>query len=428
MKNKTKHRRTPLKKQYRNLVDQTSIKLKGNGEVERALAGQELLQGIEKEIEAFSAALGLGVMRAVMDHEIESRLGEHGSQSHYRHGEQAGYVVFGGRKAAIQRPRMRALNGKEAHLRSYCAFQQDGRLQRSVARHLVRQCSTRNYEGALDDCLKGYGIKKSSVSRQWKAATATQLEKLCSRPVPKDLVALIIDGKHLRRDCAVVALGVDSEGNKSVLGLWHGATENTRVVKELLEDLVERGLDQKRSLLVVIDGAKALRKAVDDVFAQRALVQRCRVHKLRNVLDHLPKEKQGQAAWRLKAAWAETDPKKAEAALRQIVRWLSPMSPGAARSLEEGLEETLTVTRLGLHPDLLKTFASTNLIESCFSRTEDFSRRVKRWRNGKMFMRWTAAALLFAEKGFRKVRGYRHLAQLKQTLQKHNLENQQIAA
>ena len=259
-------------------------------------------------------------------------------------------------------------------------------------------------------------------------ATTAQLARLCSRPLPKDLAALIIDGKHLREDCAVVALGVDGEGNKSVLGLWHGASENASVVKGLLEDLVERGLDPQRPLLVVIDGAKALRKAVGHVFGQRALVQRCRVHKLRNVLDHLPREKQGQAAWRLKTAWAETDPKKAQAALRKIVDWLEPSSPGAARSLEEGLEETLTLTRLGLHPDLLKTFASTNLIESCFSRTEDFSRRVKRWRNGKMFIRWTAAALLFAEKGFRKVRGYRHLAQLKQALQNHNLDDQQIAA
>ena len=428
MKNKTKHRRTPLKKRYRDLVDQTSMKLNGNDGADSALTGQELLQGITGEIEAFSAALGLGIMRAVMDHEVESRLGARGSQSYYRHGEQAGYVVFGGRKAAIQRPRMRAINGNEARLSSYDAFQEDGKLQHSVARQMMRQCSTRNYEGALDDCLEGYGIKKSSVSRQWKMATAAELARLCSRAVPRDLVALILDGKHLRRDCAVVALGIDGEGKKSVLGLWHGASENTTVVKGLLEDLVERGLDPQRAFLVVIDGAKALRKAVGDIFGQRALVQRCRVHKRRNVLDHLPKEKQGQAAWRLKAAWAETDPKKAEAALRKIVDWLEPISPGAARSLEEGLAESLTVTRLGLHPELIKTFASTNLIESCFSRTEDFTKRVKRWRNAKMFMRWSAAALFFAEKGFRKVRGYRHLARLKQSLQNQNLDDQQIAA
>lgn len=418
-----------MKKQYRGLSQETTSKSREDQlSLECAVPMAKLIHGMRAEIEYFSAQLGLQIMQMVMEQEIMSRLGCHGSQSHYRHGQQSGYVVYGGRKATLERPRMRTVDGKEARLKSYESFQQDGKLQRSVARQMVRQCSTRNYEGALDDCLEGYGIKKSSVSRQWKAATAAELEKLCGRPVPSDLVALIIDGKHLRQDCAVVALGVDGEGKKSVLGLWHGASENASVVKGLLEDLVERGLDPHCSLLVVIDGAKALRKAVNDVFGQRALMQRCRVHKRRNVLDHLPKDKQRQAAWRLKAAWAETKPEKAEAELRKIVRWLEPISPGAARSLEEGLEETLTVTRLGLHPELLKTFTSTNLIESCFSRTEDFSHRVKRWRNGKMFMRWTATALLFAERGFRKVRGYRHLARLKQALQNQILDDQQIAA
>ncbi len=215
---------------------------------------------------------------------------------------------------------------------------------------------------------------------------------------------------------------------KQVFGVWHGASENSTVVKALLEDLVERGLDAKRSLLVVIDGAKALRKAVRDLFGERALVQRCRIHKGRNVLEHLSRAKQRQAAWRLKAAWAESDPSKAEAELRKVVKWLEAISPGAARSLEEGLEETLTISRWGLLEDLIKTFASTNLIESCFARTEEFTRRVKRWRSGEMFLRWTGAALLFAEEGFRKVRGYRHLQQLSASLKNQIFDGGQIAA
>lgn len=413
-----------MKKQYRGFAREATTKSKEN----LALPMAELIGGIGAEIESFSAQLGLQIMRAVMEEEIMSRLGPHGSQSHYRHGWQPGYVVYGGRKSELQRPRMRRVDGKEAELKSYRAFQEDGKLQRAVARQLIRQCSTRNYEGALDDCLAGYGIKKSSVSRQWKRASAAELEKLCSRSVCPDLVALIIDGKHLKQDCAVVALGVDSAGVKQVLGIWHGASENSTTVKALLEDLVERGLETKRSLLVVLDGAKALRKAVRDLFGQRALIQRCRIHKRRNVLEHLSGEKQRQAAWRLKAAWAETDPLKAEAELRKIVRWLEAISPGAARSLEEGLEETLTVTRLGLHEELIKTFASTNLIESCFSRTEEFIRRVKRWRSGEMFLRWTGAALLCAEKGFRKVRGYRHLHQLTTSLNNHILDSHKVAA
>ncbi len=417
-----------MKKQYRSLCQEASSKSKQDISLECALPMAELLNGMRDEIESFSAELGLQIMRAVMEQEIESRLGRHGNQSHYRHGRQHGYVVYSGRKTPLERPRMRAVDGKEAALKSYSAFQQDGKMQRAVARQLVRQCSTRNYEGALEDCLQGYGIKKSSVSRQWKAASAAELEKLCSRPVSSDLVALVIDGKHLRQDCVVVALGVDSAGVKKVLGIWHGASENSTVVKALLEDLVERGLDTQRSILVVLDGAKALRKAVRDLFGERALVQRCRIHKRRNVLEHLSSEKQRQAAWRLKAAWAETDPRKAQAELRKIVKWLETISPGAARSLEEGLEETLTVTRLGLHEDLIKTFASTNLIESCFSRTEELTRRVKRWRSGEMFLRWTGAALLFAEKGFRKVRGYRHLHQLSASLRNQIFDSGQVAA
>lgn len=429
MKVKPKQENTPLRKQYRSHGQQTKSKSKQNHlSLECVLPMAELIGGMRAEIERFSAEVGLQIMRLVMEEEIASRLGGHGNQSHYRHGRQGGYVVFSGRKTVLERPRLRAVDGKEGQLKSYRAFQQDGRMQRAVARALIRQCSTRNYEGALEDCLEGYGIKKSSVSRQWKAASAAELERLCSRRVPSDLVALIIDGKHLRNDCAVVALGVDSAGVKQVLGVWHGASENSTVVKALLEDLVERGLSTSAKILVVIDGAKALHKGVKDLFGERALIQRCRIHKRRNVLEHLSKEKQRQAAWRLKAAWAESDPVKAEAELRKIVNWLQAISPGAARSLEEGLEETLTVTRLGLHEELKKTFASTNLIESCFSRTEELTRRVKRWRGGEMFLRWSGAALLFAEKGFRKVRGYRHLHQLNAALKNQTFNNDQIAA
>lgn len=418
-----------MKNQYTTVFNQASHKKNQLLSLECELPMTELIAGMRDDIEAFSAELGMKLIESVMDQEIQTRLGAHGQQHYHRHGRQSGYVVYAGRKISLKRPRFRSVAGAEANLKSYAAFQQDGRMQRAVARKLVRQCSTRNYEGALEDCLEGYGIKKSSVSRQWKAATAAELEKLCKRPVPRDLVALVIDGKHLRQDCAVVALGVDAQGKKHVLGVWHGASENSTTVKALLEDLVERGLETTtRSILVVIDGAKALRKAVGDVFGVRALVQRCRIHKRRNVIEHLSSERQRQAAWRLKAAWAEPDPKKAEAELRKIVRWLEPISPGAARSLEEGLAETLTVTRLGLHEDLLKSFASTNLIESCFARTEDLIRRVKRWQNGEMFLRWTGAALLFAETGFRKVRGYRHLPKLITTLRSNELDTQTLAA
>jgi transposase-like protein len=295
-------------------------------------------------------------------------------------------------------------------------------MQRAVARKLTHQVSTRNYAAAIDDCLEGYGIDKSSVSRQWKAATALELQKLAQRPVPTDLIGLLIDGQYFRKQCLIVALGVDQQGQKHVLGLWQGATENSTLVRELLADLRERGLNTEAAILVVVDGAKALYKGVRDVFGERALVQRCRVHKLRNVLEHLPLDKRAQAAWRLRGAWAKGRPEEALKELRACVKWLDTISPSAARSLEEGLEETLTVTRLGLHDWLGRTFSSTNLIESCFARTQSWTSRVKRWRDARMVLRWGAAALLFAEKGFRRVRGFEHLKQLIEALHTHQSE------
>jgi len=379
----------------------------------------EIILQSKAEVEALSAQAGLKIIHHFLEEEIRQRCGPRGQQSAYRHGQQPGYVVFAGRKVSIAKPRLRAKAGKELRLKSYEAFQQDGRMQRAVARKLTHQVSTRNYAAAIDDCLEGYGIDKSSVSRQWKVATTAELQKLVQRPIPAELVALLIDGQSFRKQWLIVALGVDKQAQKHVLGLWEGATENSTLVRELLADLRERGLNTEATMLVVIDGAKALCKGVREVFGERALIQRCRVHKLRNVLEHLPLEKRSQAAWRLRGAWAKSRPEEALKELRVCVKWLDPISPSAARSLEEGLEETLTVTRLGLHESLVRTFSSTNLIESCFARTKSWTSRVKRWRGARMVLRWGAAALLFAEKGFRRVRGHDHLSQLLQALQSH---------
>jgi putative transposase len=383
---------------------------------------EELLAGIRNDIEAFSAQVGLEIIQGVMQQEIARKTGKWGEQIAYRHGKQPGYVIFSGRKVPVERPRVRRKDGAEMPLSSYRAFQGEGKMQQAVARQLTRQCSTRDYEGAIDTVLDGYGIKKSSVSRHWKAATALELQKLCQRPVPADLLALLIDSQYFAEECVTVVIGIDRQGRKRVLGLWHGATENSTVVKALLEELVERGLDPERKLLIVIDGAKALRKAVQMMFGDRATVQRCRVHKQRNVVEHLPLEKRQQAIWRLRAAWAKTDAKEAEKELKSVVKWLEEISPGAARSLEEGLEETLTLQKLGINALLCRSLSSTNLIESCFSRTASWTHRVKRWRGAKMILRWSAAALLHAEKGFRKVKGYRYLGQLEAILSQGSSE------
>lgn len=379
----------------------------------------DLILELQQDIEAVSVDLGLKIMSRYLEAEIAPRQGRWGERTHHRHGTQPGYVVFHGRKVPLARPRLRVKGGGEAELQSYRLFQQDGRMQRAVARQLLRQVSTRDYAGASDDCLAGYGITKSSVSRHWKVATAAELEKLCQRPLPQDLVALLIDGQHFRGDCLVAAVGVDQAGHKHVLGLWHGATENRTEVRDLLADLRERGLDTEAAILVVLDGSQALPKGGKEIFGERALIQRCRVHKLRNVLEYLPQEKRQQAAWRLRGAWAKATAAEALKELHACVRWLDGICPHAARSLEEGLEETLTLHRLGLNETLRRSLRSTTLIESCFARTAAWTRRVKRWRNAKRVLRWGAAALLVAEKGFRRVQGHEHLHELIVALNQH---------
>jgi putative transposase len=384
--------------------------------LEAQLPMSELIAGVAADIEAFAAQLGLTIIQQVMEAEIQQKVGRWGRQPVCRHGHQPGYVIFGGRKVSLERPRLRSREGKEVPLASYGAFQKQGKLQEAVARQLTRQCSTRDYEGAMDSCLQGYGIKRSSVSRHWKAATAKELETLMQRAVPKDLLVLMIDSKFFGGDCLVAAMGLDLQGKKHVLGLWHGATENTTVVKGLLEDLVSRGLETEHKLLVVLDGAKALRKAVQRVLGEQGVVQRCRIHKMRNVLDQLPEEKKAQARWRLQAAWAQKDSQAAERELRKTARWLEDSWPMAAASLLEGLEETLTVQRLNIHHKLCRSLSNTNLIENCFSQVAHRARRVKRWNGPRMILRWTAAALLGAEKTFKRINGCEQLKDLEKSL------------
>lgn len=405
-------------RRYRRVMARTKAKVEDSGwlALEAQLPLEQIIAEAREDIEAFAAELGLIVIRRVMEEEIQQKLGPWGKQSVYRHGSQPGYVVYNGRKVSLERPRLRSREDREVPLSSYGAFQKNGKMQQAVARQLTRQCSTRDYQGAIDNCLKGYGIKRSSVSRHWKAATAKELEQLMQRPVPKDLLVLMIDSKFFGGDCLVAAIGLDLQGKKHVLGLWHGATENATVVKGLLEDLVARGLETERKLLVVVDGAKALRKAVQMVFGEQAVVQRCRIHKLRNILDQLPKEKHGQVRWRLRMAWANKDVKVAEKELRKIAKSLEEAWPMAAASLLEGLEETLTVQRLGIHHKLCRSLSNTNLIENCFSQVAYRARRVKRWHGPTMILRWTASTLLLAEKNFKRINGCEQLKDLEKSL------------
>lgn len=407
-----------MRKTYQGSKNKSKGKFQVVGErqlaVDVPLPLVEAWEELQPEVEQLTGMAGLKIIQAVIEEEVTRRVGpphrpDPGSAA-LRWGRQAGYVIFGGQKVAIARPRVRTRQGEEVALENYARLQHDGRRQRAVRQGILAGLTTRNYRRAVDAVIEGYGIEKSSISREFVAASAAQLQQLCERKLEAlDLVAVLIDGKEVGGQTLVVALGIARRGNKHVLGLWQGATENTTVVKSLLEDLVARGLDSTRRYLFVIDGAKALRAAIERVFGDRAAVQRCQIHKRRNVKAHLPESAQGDYDRRIRNAYALTGYAEAKAELEKIFRQLERINPSAARSLEEGMEETLTVHRLGVGWLLRRTLASTNTIESCLSTVERVARNVKRWRPGPQALRWTAAGLLEAEEHFRKVKGYREL-------------------
>lgn len=394
-------------------VDEASVQL--------SLPVADVIAGVQHEVEALAAQAGLLMMKALLEDEVAQLTGPRYAHDERRQanrwGQEDGYAVFAGRKVPLRRPRVRSAAGREVPLERYRLFQGQGSLQEAVARRVIHGVSTRGYEGVLDAMCDGYGIRKSSVSRQWKAASTKQLATLMERRLNDlDLVAILLDGIEFQDYLLIVGLGIDSAGRKHVLGLWQGATENTEVCLGLLADLIERGLPTDRQYLFILDGSKALRKAVRKTFGEQAAVQRCQVHKERNVLSHLPPKHHARVRQRLRAAWKMKSYQDAKDALNKLVEFLAELNPSAARSLQEGLEETLTLHRLGVPERLRRTLRSTNPIESCFARTRELCRNVKRWKNADMAWRWAGTMLIEAQKGFKRIRGYRELPLLTASL------------
>jgi len=335
-----------------------------------------------------------------------------------RHGHEAGEVTLGGRRVGVERPRVRSADGAaEVRLQTYEYFADRDPLTKSVLERMLAGVSTRRYRRTQEPVGQeveraARSTSKSSVSRTFIERTRGALSELMSRRLDDvRLAVMMIDGLELQGRTNVVALGITTEGVKIPLGLWEGSTENATVATALLSDLVERGLDPEQGILFVIDGAKALRKAIRNVFGQ-APVQRCVRHKERNVTDHLPERERPSVKQRLRRAWALDDHTRALEQLRQLAGELERSYPGAAGSLREGMEETLTLTRLGVTGSLKRTLESTNPCESMLEIVRHTQRNVKRWSSGEMALRWTAAGMLEAEKQFRKIIGYRDLATL----------------
>jgi putative transposase len=338
------------------------------------------------------------------------------------HGSQAGRVALKERQIRVTKPRLRKKDPKpgetgEVEIPAYEAMRKDGRLADRMLEILIAGVSTRRYQHVLPEMAETVGVSKSEVSRENIEAGERLLKELAERDLSGlEILAVWIDGLQLGPYHVICAVGVDAGGNKHVLGLREGATENAVVAKALLEDLVSRGLDPKQRRLFVIDGAKALRCAIDSVFGTEQPVQRCRNHKLRNVVGHLPKDQHEQAEATLRAAF-KLDAKEGMAKLEQYATWLEQEWPDAAGSLREGLEEMFTINRLGLPSMLRRCLGTTNIIDNGHAAARDRMRRVKNWQSGSMALRWTAAAFDAASKGFRRIMGYDHLWMLKAALE-----------
>lgn len=381
---------------------------------------------------------GQQVLQAMMEQDRTALCGpawkpEAGSSGR-RAGSTQSPITLGGRRLRIRRPRVRSEAGEELALPSYEAAARRDPLDRHTWEAMAAGISTRRYRRSLGNLPASQSegaTSKSAVSRRFVALTEQKLAAWLAEPLDAiDLRVIWMDGIFFQDHCILVALGVDSDGKKHPLGIREGTTENASVARGLLRDLVERGLSTERALVFVIDGAKGLRTAIGETWGPRGLIQRCPVHKRRNVLGHLPENARPSVRRALDQAWNAKEASQAQRLLENLARSLETEHPGAAASLREGLADTLTLLRLGVRDALWKSLRSTNAIESVNEKIATYARRVKRWRGGKMILRWVGAAVLEAQMGFRRVKGYREMGVLVEALRRHEegVHAQSVAA
>jgi putative transposase len=389
----------------------------------------EIAESAKEGLLALAVGTGLQVMAAMFGEDAERLCGPEGrhnpDRAGYRHGSEAGSVTLGGRRVAVTRPRVRAADGSgELRLPSYDLFSSTEILSRLAMEKMLAGLSSRRYTYGLEPAGQAVesaaaATSKSAVSRRFVAATETALAELMARRLDDlDLVALMIDGVHFGEHTCVVALGIGIDGTKHPLAVEEGSTENATLATELVTGLRDRGLDVTKPILAVLDGAKALSRAVQDVF-DKPLIQRCQQHKIKNVRDKLPERLRAVAERRMRQAYYAESALKAEGLLTELAAELDKTHPGAAASLREGMAETLTILRLGVPPTLARTLRSTNPIESMIEICREHSKNVKRWRDGTMALRWCAAGMLEADHQFRRVNGHLHLPNLRAALEAH---------
>jgi len=405
-----------------------------------ALAMPEVAGVIREGLLALSVTAGMAVLEEMLAEDVARLVGPCGrhdaGREAYRHGAEPSSLPLGGRRVPVAKPRVRSVAGEELALPTWRVLAGSDLLSELAVSRMLAGVSTRRYASAGLEPVGGEveqaarGTSKSAVSRRFVALTRQRLAELLARPVPAGIRVVFVDALEIKGRAIVGALGVDETGAKHLLGIAEGATENATLVTGLIADLVERGLTAEAGLLFVIDGAKALRAAIRRCFGERALVQRCQVHKARNVAEHLPEAERPFLRRKLEAAWRQPDADHAERSLIALARSLERAHPGAARSLREGLHETLTITRLGLasHDALWRTLRSTNPVEQAFSVCRTEARNVKRWQSGEQALRWVAAGLEQASAGWRRLRGHRSMPLLLAGLKRHvNEIDQEVA-
>jgi len=405
---------------YHNKVRQSNEKNDQPLSVKQLLL-LDLQEAVKGRFASFCTAVGIQALTVMMDQDVEAVAGPKGkhdtNRTAYRHGAQATTIPMGNQRLAMERPRVRSIDTKqELPIPSYEAFALDDQLLKAALNRMLYGMSSRDYGYGIEnysDVAEVSGISKSSISRRFIKAGEAEAQKVLIRRFETETIpVLLIDGVVLGDYTAVVSMGITSDGQKLIMGVRIGSTENAQVCRDLLTDLVDRGLNYNDGILAVVDGSKALRRALKDVFGEHVLIQRCQVHKMRNILDYLPKYKREWMKRKLKKAWASETADEAIRKLRSLATSLQHEHPDAAASLREGLEETVTVLRLSI-PDLLqKSLLSTNAIESGFSMVAKNIKNVKNWKNGTMVQRWVSAALLDAERRAHRIPGYRSMGVL----------------
>lgn len=391
------------------------------------LTRRDLQQAVKGRFSSFCTAVGIQALMTLMDQDVEAMAGPKGkhdpNRTAYRHGYQNTTVPMGNQRLGIKRPRARSIEtDTDLPIPSYEAFANDDELLEAALNRMLYGMSSRDYRHGIEDysdIAETSGTSKSAISQRFIKASAKEAQKVLGRRFDQETIpVLMIDGIALGDYTAIVAMGVTSDGHKIIMGVRIGSTENAQVCRDLLTDLVSRGLKYEQGLLAVIDGSKALRKALKDVFGQQVLVQRCQVHKMRNVMDYLPKHKRDWVKRKLKKAWTSETAEEAIRQLRSLATGLQTQYPDAAASLREGLEETVTILKLSIPGLLQRSLRSTNTIESAFSMVSKNIRNVKNWKNGTMVQRWVCAALLDAENRANRIAGYRSMGILISEIQR----------